>query len=102
MNFYPANPVLNVPIIWFISLSYKIWVGWGGGGGVLNCAASSLLIAYYKFIPHACLSLGKSLSLFCVLGNAWFVVLFEFCISFFFFFFEGRDEFFISYVHNAS
>ena len=71
-------------------------------GGGLNCAAASLLIAYYKFIPHACLSLGKSLS---------FVLCFRtmhdllFCLNFllvFFFFFEGRDEFFISYVHNAS
>ena len=87
MNFYPANPVLNVPIIWFTLLSYKIRVGGG-----LNCAASSLLIAYYKFITHACLSLGKSLS---------FVLCFRtmhdllFCLNFllvFFFFFFLREE----------
>jgi len=66
------------------------------GGEGLNCVAASLLIAYYKFIPHACLSLEKSLS---------FVLCFRtmrdllFCLNFLL---EGRDEFFISYVHNAS
>ena len=59
-------------------------------GGGLNCA-SSLLIAYYKFIPHACLSLAKSLS---------FVLCFRtmhdllFCLNFLlvFFFFFLREE----------
>ena len=88
MNFYPANPILNVPIIWFISC-YHIKYEWGGG---LNCAASSLLIVYYKFIPRACLSLGKFLS---------FVLCFRTmhdllsCLNFllvFFFFFSLREE----------
>ena len=78
---------------------YHIKYEWDGG---LKYAYSSLLIAYYKFIPHAYFSLNKSLS---------FVLCFRTmhdllsCLNFllvFFFFFEGRDEFFISYVHHAS
>ena len=76
-------------------------VGWGGGGGVLNFAASSLLIAYHKFIPHACLSLGKSLS-FVLCFRTMHDLLFYLNFLLLFFFLEGRDEFFISYVHNAS
>ena len=58
--------------------------------GGLNCAASSLLIAYYKFIPHACLSLGKSLS---------FVLCFRtmhdllFCLNFLLVFFKEETNF---------
>ena len=55
--------IFTLPILFWMYLLYDLYhyhIKFERGGG-LNCA-SSLLIAYYKFIPHACLSLGKSLS----------------------------------------
>ena len=83
--------IFTLPILFWMYLLYDLYhyhIKFERGGG-LNCA-SSLLIAYYKFIPHACLSLGKSLS---------FVLCFRtmhdllFCLNFLLvFFFLGKRQ----------
>ena len=62
-------------------------------GGGLNCAASSLLIVYYKFIPRACLSLGKFLS-FVLCFRTMHDLLFclNFVLVYFILFFFFREE----------
>ena len=79
---------------------YHIKYEWGGR---LNCAYSSLMIAYYKFIPHAYFSLNKSLSfVLCFRTMHDLLSCLNFLLVFFFFWKEETNFLLVMYIMQVN